>query len=1092
GERALGDSSAHSSSDSKLESMVPSTEAQRELWLAAQMGDDSNCAFNESVTLQMRGALDRQTLLAALDQLIQRHDVLRACFSRDGRELLIQKRARAFVEVVDLAGESASAAQDKYEALRTKAVAEPFDVSVGPLARFTLVNFKDDRHALIMTFHHIVCDGWSIYMLAQELGNLYLAWRRGESLPPAPSFADYARWERSADIEAKHRASLDYWRQTLATGTPFLELPLDKARPPVKTYGASRIDRRAAPDFVAKAKKIAASQRATLTSVLIAGFAGFACRLTGQRDILLGIPFAGQLAKGDMDLVGHCVNVLPITITVVEEESFEQLLSRVQDQIKEAFNYQYLSYGTLLQSLRFDRDPSRPSLVSVLFNVDLNSEESWECPELEVGLASNPRCFENLDMNWNITVSGASANFECTFNRDLWHDKTITDRLEELETFLHNICAAPSQAIGELDIMSSAEQARLRRLSTGPSVVREFAHLNQLLDLRQHTEREAVICEGQSLSYLELDARSSQLANHLLAMGVERGALLGVFVERSIDMLVSCLAVWKAGAAYVPLDPAYPTDRLLYMLETAQVAVLLTQSRLADVVADYDCPRVCVDRDGATIAEYSSQAPSVELEGEDPAYVIFTSGSTGKPKGVQIPHRAVINFLLSMADQPGLGARDRLLAVTTLSFDIAVLELYLPLLVGARLAIASRDAVLDGSRLRKLVDEQNITAMQATPSTWRLLLAAGWRSRAGFKVLCGGEAFPPDLARQLVDGGGEVWNMYGPTESTVWSTCYRITQMEDTIPIGKPIANTQCLVLDKRLKELPPGVPGELYIGGAGVASGYLARPELTAERFVANPLDPNARVYRTGDQAKWRLDGSLECLGRLDDQVKLRGFRIELGEIESVLGSHPDVLECAAVVKRYGDVDHRLVAYARTAKGKGLNSTEMRRYLREFLPDYMIPQFFVTVDALPLTPNGKVDRHKLPDPMLGLAQSDPVVKPRTEIEKALANIWSELLQKKQEGVNEFFFDVGGHSMLAIDMIGKIEDQFSVRISPLDILLNTLEQIAVKIDHGTPRGGEQTAAIEQVKDIARSSAGVRTSPKKRSFIGRLFRGSLDR
>lgn len=1078
--------------DHRKSNACESTESQREVWMAAQMSEEANCAFNESISLRLKGKLDRQALRAALDELIQRHDALRSCLAHDGRQLFILEAGSAAVESVDFSNQPPAKAEGRYQGLRKQVVTEAFDLSTGPLARFHLVTLSGTEHALIITCHHIICDAWSLNLLAREVGDLYSAQHGGPGMRDASSFVDYARWECSEEGREKNRATLAYWHDKLLPSAPFLELPLDKPRPPVKSYRARHIVHSLEAGFTPRARELAAREGASLPAVLMAGFVGFAHRLTGSREILFGVPFAGQLAKGSPQPVGHCLNVLPLKTSVSGEQTFTQLLAHVEAEMSRARENQHMTLGTLLQSLDYPRDPSRPPLLSTLFNVDVDSDESWEHEGLHATVSSNPKCFENLDINWNIVVSGDNAKCECTFNSDLWDSDTIDYRLKELEVFIESSVASPHQAVKDLDIIPRLEHELLKETSTGPSVKHSARHLTQLLELQQYATRTAVSCAGESIDFAELDSRSSRLANYLLTLGVEPNDLLGVFVERSVNMLVSLLATWKAGAAYVALDPAYPADRLLYMAETAQLRALITESDLAQALNDYPCQRVYLDRDAQEISQQSGQLPATEGGPEDTAYVIFTSGSTGQPKGVQITHAGVINFLVSMAERPGLRADDRFLAVTTLSFDIAVMELCLPLLVGGRVIIAEREEALDGYRLLALIDEHKINVMQATPTTWRWMLAAGWRGQQDFKALCGGEAFPVDLARQLTRFVGEVWNMYGPTEATVWSTCHRLREGSDlagaSIPVGAPIANTQCYILDENRRLLPAGVPGELFIGGDGVANGYLRQPEKTAERFIKNSVDGKGRLYRTGDQARWRLDGLFECLGRLDSQIKLRGYRIELGEIEAALSKHPEIVECAVSVVSYSESDQRLVAYARIDDSSRLNSTEMRRYLRGFLPDYMVPQLFMAVDALPLTPNGKIDRSNLPDPA-PTADVKTVTKARSNTEKELVAIWSELLRKEHESVDELFFDVGGHSLLAMDMVAKIEARFGVRIHVLDILVNTVEQIAVKIEGKRPGGsilvGERGLAVPEAREESEDGAAT-VAQRKRGLFGRLL------
>jgi len=496
---------------------------------------------------------------------------------------------------------------------------------------------------------------------------------------------------------------------------------------------------------------------------------------------------------------------------------------------------------------------------------------------------------------------------------------------------------------------------------------------------------------------------------------------------------------------YVPLDPDFPTDRLRYMLETAAIKIMVTETSLLNVVGDYSCQRVCLDQEPATDTSAVLNSSKAANISSNLAYVIFTSGSTGKPKGVQVQHSAVTNFLYSMINQPGFNSDDRLLAVTTLSFDIAVLELYLPLLVGGTTVIATKEIINDGSKLAETITEKAITTMQATPSTWRLLLSSGWQGNDNLKVLCGGEALPADLVPELLPRVGQMWNMYGPTETTVWSTCYRITADDETILIGKPIGNTQCYVLDKYGQPVPIGVPGELYIGGDGVTLGYLKQEALTAEQYVTNPQTPEKKMYNTGDLVRWRESGDLEYLKRIDNQVKIRGFRIELGEIESVLGKHDSVSEVVAVVRELQAGDQRLIVYVVLIDGSEMTATEMRNFLRQKLPNYMLPQHFVELDTMPLTPNGKINHKALSQASYNFGQQDRSKPPGTDIEKAIGVIWCELLQIEKVSIDDNFFDLGGHSLLAMKLIYKIHERYNVNITLFDIIANSLDRISATV-----------------------------------------------
>jgi amino acid adenylation domain-containing protein len=555
----------------------------------------------------------------------------------------------------------------------------------------------------------------------------------------------------------------------------------------------------------------------------------------------------------------------------------------------------------------------------------------------------------------------------------------------------------------------------------------------------------AVVFENQQLTYHELNTRANRLAHRMLKLGVGPEALVGICIERSPDLVAGLLGILKAGGAYVPLDPQYPSDRLSFMLQDSGLKVVLTQGRLRPKLSEYKGQLVCIDLD--TIGEESAENCAKNVKSENLAYVIYTSGSTGKPKGVQVCHRSLVNFLVSMQSRPGLTSEDTLLAVTTVSFDIAALELYLPLMVGASAVLVSREGAMDGYQLREILERTAPTVMQATPATWRLLLEAGWEGSKNLKVLCGGEGMPRDLARELLKRASAVWNMYGPTETTVWSTTSRITSDDGPITIGKPIANTEVYLLDDQLELVPVGTSGELYIGGDGVARGYLHRPDLTAEKFILNPFrepQSGARLYRTGDLVRYRANGEIECLGRIDHQVKVCGFRIELGEIESVLSEYPGANQNVVVAREDAPGDKRLVAYVAVGQGQSLAADPLREFLKQKLPDYMLPSRFVFLEALPLTPNGKVDRKALPPPaQMELTRQRKHVTPRNAIEAQLVKIWQSVLSVRTLGINDNFFELGGHSLLVAKLLRRIDRTFGKKLSMAAVFqAPTIEQQA--------------------------------------------------
>jgi amino acid adenylation domain-containing protein len=619
---------------------------------------------------------------------------------------------------------------------------------------------------------------------------------------------------------------------------------------------------------------------------------------------------------------------------------------------------------------------------------------------------------------------------------------------DHFQTLLQGIVANPDQRLSRLPLLGQAERHQL--LAEWNSTATDYPRdrcVHHLFELRAERtpNATAVVFEDERLTYGELNRRANQLANHLTKLGVGPDVLVGILVERSLEMVVGLLGILKSGGAYVPLDPAYPGDRVAFMLEDSEVPVLLTQRHLLGSVPDSHAKVVVLDSDWKEIAKEEAGNPVNQVGAKNLAYVIYTSGSTGKPKGVQIPHRAVVNFLTSMSQKPGMTADDRLLAVTTLSFDIFGLEIYLPLSVGASFEIVSREVSSDGSRLAKLA-KSNATVMQATPATWRMLLEAGWKGDPRLKILCGGEAISRKLADQLLQRVGALWNMYGPTETTIWSTTAKVEPGQNAVSIGQPIANTQLFILDKVLQPVPIGVAGELHIGGDGLARGYLHRPELTAEKFIRDPFspDPEARLYKTGDLVRYLPSGDIDFLGRIDHQTKIRGFRIEMGEIEVVLRQHSAVNETVVVVREDTPGEQRLVAYFVPVGDSTSITGDLREFLKAKLPEYMVPSAFVPLKAMPLTPNGKVNRRALPAPdQANLAPTTKFAAPKDAIESRLVQIWEAVLGVRPIGIRHNFFELGGHSLVAVRLMNRIEQAFGKNL-PIATLLQapTIEQLA--------------------------------------------------
>jgi amino acid adenylation domain-containing protein len=822
----------------------------------------------------------------------------------------------------------------------------------------------------------------------------------------------------------------------------------------------------------------------------LTGFSTLLSRLSGQSDVVVGIPAAGQPVAGEDHLVGHCVNLLPLRFDVDPARSFAQALEGTQAMLLDALEHQRYTFGTLLKRLRVRRDPARTPLVSVMFNLDQAMDQVCDAfPGVTMEFDSNPRSFETFELFVNAVQSHGELRLECQYNTDLFDRDTVRRWLRAFETLLRAAVERDGAELARLSLVDVVARAELDALQPSPVAFDRERRMHQYFEAQcdRTPTRIAVSTTSLTLSYADLEARANRIAQVLRSHGVHRGALVGLALDRSADMLAALLGVLKAGAGYVPLDPQFPSERLAYMAADAGLAMLLTTREHA---ARFDLrgrPVLLFDEHAAQIAQASAariEQDAGAAQPEDPAYVIYTSGSTGRPKGVVVPHRAVSNFLTSMRNEPGLVASDRLLAVTTLSFDIAVLELLLPLAVGAQVVLADRETASDGVALRALLENSRATVMQGTPSSWRLLIDAGWSGSPDFKALCGGEPMAPDLATSLLSRCGSLWNVYGPTETTVWSTCARIMAATDgqapDIHIGRPIANTRVWILDSHGELCPFGVPGEICIGGEGVTSGYLNRPELTAERFVPDRFVPAgvtpvvpALLYRTGDRGRWRADGNLEHQGRLDHQVKVRGYRIELGEIEANLVARAEVARALVVVREDRANDQRLVAYLVATPGAAIDDSTLRAHLRELLPAYMLPQHFVVLDALPLLPNGKIDRNALPSPVAMEELATPsvmVTAPADPRVRYLAEVWSELLGLPA-GADDNFFELGGHSMLAVQMASRVERDTGHRIKLIRLGAETLAQVAA----GLPVPSEEP--------VLEARVGGRISSGLRRFFG---------
>lgn len=996
---------------------VPLTESQREIWLAAALSDEANCAFNESMTLRLHGVADEKEIEKALEAAIARHDALRSTIDPDQECLRIAPEAKIAIPLVDL---SALSADDRAAVLEERTTEEarlPFDLLNGPLLRATLFRTAPDELVLLMAGHHIVLDGWSANQLLEDMGRIYSA-ARGNAKPelaPLLPFSSYALKEQEEAQAGAYEENERYWVDIFNGRAPVLDLPLDRPRAAVKTYGGSTLNTKIGPELYSELKKASSKLGCTLYVTLLSGFQMLLHRLTRQSEVVVGISAAGQSVFDNASLVGHCVHFLPMLSELPKPYAAKDHIAITRKKLLDAYDHQEFTYGTLLRKLKMPRDASRLPLIEVQFNLEkLGSNVHFD--GLRVEMSANPKAFVNTDLFLNIVESSEGLSLSCDYNTDLLDRKTLDRWMAAYATLLQEIAVDANQEVEELNILDASERQLVTEewnrteVNFGP-----FEPVHRIFERQaaQTPFRVAAVCEGVEWTYQQLNEYSNRMARHLRRNGIQEGSLVAICLERSHQMLGAVLGVLKAGAAYLPLDSSHPASRLEMILADAQVALLLTQENLAQSLRT-SSRVVCLDSEQQLWARESGADLDSTDSPERLAYVIYTSGSTGRPKGVAIEHRALTNLLRSMERAPGLQSKDVWVSVTTLSFDIAALEIFLPLMVGARVVIATRSQVLDGNQLLKLVEQSQATVLQATPSGWRMMLEAGWQGEPRLKVLCGGEALPHDLAEQLLERSDEVWNMYGPTETTIWSSATKLEKPLGPIYIGPPIANTKFYIVDDRLQPVPLGVVGELCIGGDGLARGYWHRPELTDEKFLSSPFG-KGRIYRSGDLARWLPNGRIDLLGRTDYQVKIRGFRIELGEIDAALASHPAVRDVVTLAVEVRPGDKRLAAWVDSPlpEPPADLSDQLYTLLGAKLPEYMRPAVITILQSLPRTANGKIDRKALPAPSFAAkAQQRIYIPPETPEQEKLAKIWADVLNLERVSITDSIFELGADSLL--------------------------------------------------------------------------------
>ncbi|NHZ83275.1 amino acid adenylation domain-containing protein [Massilia sp. CCM 8695] len=1022
--------------------MLPLSFSQQRLWFLHRMEPDS-AAYNVPALLRFSGALDAGALQRAFAALVARHEILRTTFKEiDGiASQVIGADADVAMPLVDLRGLSVDAQLAQVQRRAREDAAQPFDLSSGPLLRLSLLKLAGEEHVLLMSLHHIVSDGWSLNILVREFSALYVALRAGgqDPLPALPlQYADFAAWQRTTVGSEAPERELRYWKSQLGGEQPVLELPADRPRPAVARPDGARHRFVVGAALAAALRKLARDQNATLFMTMKAAFDALLFRLTGQHDIRVGVPIASRGRVELEGLIGFFVNTQVMRAMVDGRKPFAVLLAEVREAALGAQAHQELPFEQLVEALQPERDLSRSPLFQVMFNVQRPDFSALDqIPGLKLEMQARENGTAQFDLSVDIKEAGAALEGAITYRTDLFDAATIERMGACYLALLEAFAGQPQLALGDAPMLAPSERHLVTQgWNDTDRAYPQAKPVHQLFASQAVAtpDAPALVFRERSLSYRELDMAANRLAHRLAAAGVGRDSLVGVCAERSLEMVVGLLAILKAGAAYLPLDPDHPPERLSYMIDDAGLDVLLTQAPLWAHLALATRARVLpLDLDGD--AAWPADAPHVEVHPQQLAYTIYTSGSTGQPKGAGVPHAGLNNRLAWMQEAYRLDARDRVLQKTPFGFDVSVWEFFWPLISGATLVMAGPGAHKDPAALAALVVRHGITTMHFVPSMLQAFVDHGALPQCTSltRVLASGEALPAELlSRFLRQSEATLYNLYGPTEASIDVTAWTCSAADAGagVPIGRPIANTRMYVLDAGFNPVPVGVVGELYIGGVQLARGYHRRAALTAERFLPDPFGrPGARLYRSGDLARWRADGALDYLGRTDHQVKIRGVRIELGEIEARLLAHPAIGEAVVVAREEKAGDKRLVAYA--VASAAVTDDQLRSHLRQALPEAMVPAAFVLLDAMPLSANGKLDRKALPAPEYGAAAGQ-FVAPSNETEALLAQAWSDVLGVGQVGIHDNFFALGGDSILALQMVSRAR-QAGLSVTPKDL-----------------------------------------------------------
>ncbi|MCY7283312.1 MAG: amino acid adenylation domain-containing protein [Cyanobacteria bacterium CAN_BIN43] len=1076
---------------------IPLTKAQQQLWFLAQLGDNSSAAYNESAILQLRGELNLAAIEHALQKVVDRHEALRTKIDRAGDVQHISPLVKIEVPVIDFSDVNDDEQESQVTAWLQEDRQTPFDFTQNSLFRCQILKLEAQQHLLVVSAHHIITDGWSMGIMLQEIAAIYSAECENTSsqLTSPLQFRTYAQWLEQQAETAAMASHQSYWLEQLYAPIPVLELPTDRPRRATKTYLANRQTIQLETKLSNDLRRVSREQGCTLFMTILSAYKTLLHRLTGQADILIGIPTAGRSLQGSQELIGYCTHLLPIRSQFVDNLSFLEYLRTLRGVLLDAYEHQDYPYANLLYHLSEQKQTHHSPLITATFNLE-TSLVTPEMSGLDTSLYPGPIGCADHDLSLNIIEVNTELLLSCDYSTDLFDAATISRMLGHFQTLLAEIIVNPDRQISTLPILTSIEQQLL--LVDWNATHKEYPQakcIHQLFEeqVAKTPDAIAVVFVGgasvkekqQELTYRQLNQRANQLAHYLQTLGVKPEELVGICVERSLEMVVGLLGILKAGGAYVPLDPSYPAERLSYLLSDSGVKVLLTQDDLLSSLPSHDAQMICLDSEGEVIDAHSQENPIASVGTDNLAYVIYTSGSTGQPKGVMIPHQNLVKHAVTIAAEYNLISSDRVLQFAALSFDVALEEILPAWLSGAIVVLNQPEMFTSMVEWVELIETQSLTVLNLPAAFWQEWVVDLSTSQRDLPsclrlVIVGSEQVQWSRVapwQKHVPSHIELYNAYGVTEATITATVYKLAlgnqeQRTGIIPIGRPISNTQVYILDRQMQPVPIGVAGELHIGGDGLARGYLNRPELTQTKFLPNHFLPekSARLYKTGDLARYLSDGNIEFLGRIDHQVKIRGFRIELGEIEAVLSSHPQIQQAVAIATADPVGNQRLVAYV-VSEEEELSTQQLREFLQQQLPAYMVPSAFIILDTLPLTPNGKVDRKALPAPDGEIERTQKYVAPQTPNQEIIAHIFTTVLGIETVGIHDNFFELGGHSLLATQLTSRLKQSFTVDI-PLRAIFEapTVAQLDRTISQ--LRTEEQGLSLPAITRIAPNSEPI--------------------